>query len=70
VPTLSIAFGMLWALMAKSKQPGSHEETLDELLDIVANAREELVAVERRLETLRADIAKSQKRKDGSGKKS
>jgi cell division septum initiation protein DivIVA len=56
--------------MAKSKQPGSHEETLDELLDIVANAREELVAVERRLETLRADIAKSQKRKDGSGKKS
>jgi hypothetical protein len=56
--------------MAKSKQPSSHEETLDELLDIVANAREELVAVERRLEALRADIAKSQKRKDGSSKKS
>jgi hypothetical protein len=56
--------------MAKSKQPSSHEETLDELLDIVANAREELVAVERRLETLRTDIAKSQKRKDGSGKRS
>jgi hypothetical protein len=56
--------------MAKSKRPSSHEQTLDELLGIVAIAREELVAVERRLETLRADISKSQKRKDGSGKKS
>ena len=54
--------------MAKSRRPSPHEETLAELLDIVANAREELVAVERRLETLRADVDKSQKRKDGSGK--
>jgi hypothetical protein len=55
--------------MAKPKlPPNSHEETLDELLDIVANAREELVAVERRLEQLRADIAKSQKQKDGPRK--
>jgi hypothetical protein len=46
----------------------SREETLDELLDIVANAREELVAVERRLETLRADIAKSEKLKNGPSK--
>jgi hypothetical protein len=55
--------------MAKAKRPlNSQEETLEELLDIVANAREELVAVERRLEQLRADTAKSQKQKDGSGK--
>jgi predicted nucleic acid-binding Zn-ribbon protein len=53
--------------MAKAKRPlNSPEETLEELLDIVANAREELVAVERRLEQLRADIAKSQRHKDGS----
>jgi hypothetical protein len=43
-------------------------ETLEELLDNVPNAREELVVVERRLEQLRADIAKSQKREDGSSK--
>jgi septal ring factor EnvC (AmiA/AmiB activator) len=57
--------------MARSKQSFStHEETLEELLDIVANAREELVAVERRLEKLRADIARSEKRKNGGGTKS
>ena len=57
--------------MARSYQSlGTHGETLEELLDIVANVREELVAVERRLEALRADIAKSEKRKNGSGKKS
>jgi hypothetical protein len=37
------------------------EETLEELLDIVSRAREELVAVERRLERLKGDIAKAQK---------
>jgi hypothetical protein len=52
--------------MAKARRPpNSTEETLEELLDIVANAREELVAVERRLEQLRAEIAKSQKQKNG-----
>jgi cell division septum initiation protein DivIVA len=56
--------------MAKSTQPASPpEEALDQLLDIVSNAREELVAVERRLEQLRADIAKSQKQRDGSSRK-
>jgi hypothetical protein len=56
--------------MAKTKPPLTRsEETLEELLDIVAIAREELVAVERRLEQLRADIETSQKRKDGSRKK-
>jgi hypothetical protein len=55
--------------MAKPKPSVSpYEETLDELLDIVANAREELIAVERRLEILRADITKNQKRKDSSQK--
>ena len=53
--------------MAKAKRPfNSPEETLEELLDIVANASEELVSVERRLEQLRAGIAKSEKHKDGS----
>jgi hypothetical protein len=47
--------------MAKKSPSSPHEETLDELLDIVANAREELVAVERRLEKLRADIAKTKR---------
>ncbi len=57
-------------IMAKSTQPASPpEEALDQLLDIVSNAREELVAVERRLEQLRADIAKSQKQRDGSSRK-
>jgi predicted nucleic acid-binding Zn-ribbon protein len=56
--------------MAKSKQPLSqHEETLDNLLDKVSNAREELVTIERTLERLRSDISKMQKRRDGSGAK-
>jgi hypothetical protein len=43
--------------MTKAKRPpNSPEETLEEVLDIVANTREELVSVERRLETLQADI--------------
>jgi hypothetical protein len=56
--------------MAKSKQPPRppSEKILDELLDKVSNAREELIAIERTLERLRADIAKSQKQKNGSGK--
>jgi predicted nucleic acid-binding Zn-ribbon protein len=44
----------------------SPEETLEALLDKVANAREELVSIERSLERLRSDIAKSQKRKNVS----
>jgi predicted nucleic acid-binding Zn-ribbon protein len=55
--------------MAKSRQPSSpHEETLDDLLDKVSNAREELVTIERTLERLRSDISKMQKQRDGSGK--
>jgi hypothetical protein len=53
--------------MAKSKPLSRPEATLEELLDKVSNAREELVAVERTLERLRADITKSQKQKSGSG---
>jgi hypothetical protein len=69
VPTLPLPFDTLFRIMAKPKPSVStHEETLDELLDIVANAREELIAVERRLEILRADITKNQKRKDSSQK--
>jgi hypothetical protein len=70
VPTLRLPLSTLCDIMAKTKPPlARSEETLEELLDIVANAREELVAVERRLEQLRADIETSQKRKDGSRKK-
>ena len=47
--------------MAKSKQPTPPEKTLEELLDRVSNTREELTAIERSLEHLRADIANSQK---------
>jgi hypothetical protein len=55
--------------MAKPKSPLTRsEETLEELLDIVANAREELVAVERRLEQLRGDIGEAQKHKNGPRK--
>jgi len=50
--------------MAESKQPPSpHEETLDNLLDRVSNAREELIGVERALERLRSDISKMQKQR-------
>ena len=53
--------------MARSKdQAGlSPEQTLEELLDRVSNAREELVAIENALERLRADITKTQKQKAG-----
>jgi hypothetical protein len=53
--------------MPTSKQP-SPDDTLEQMLDRVSNAREELVAIERSLERLRADISKSQKGKGGSGK--
>jgi hypothetical protein len=52
--------------MTKPKSPLTRsEETLEELLDIVANAREELIAVERRLEQLRGYIAEAEKQKNG-----
>jgi hypothetical protein len=54
--------------MAKPKPLTRSEETLEELLDIVANAREELVSVERRLEQLRRNIAKSRTQKNRSRK--
>jgi hypothetical protein len=55
--------------MAKPKPPLTRsEETLEELLDIVANAREDLVAVETRFENLRTDIANSEKRRNVSSK--
>ena len=41
--------------MAPSKKPSPQVGTLDELLDRVSNAREELVAVERTLERLRSE---------------
>jgi hypothetical protein len=54
--------------MAKSKQPPSPSDTLEELLDRVSNIREELTAIERALERLRGDIDKSQNKNNGSGK--
>ena len=44
------------------------EETLEELLDKVSIAREELVAIERTLERLKDDVAKAQKQNNGSPK--
>jgi hypothetical protein len=63
VPTRLVCDEYSFVQMAKSKQPISPDKTLDELLDRVSNAREELVAVERTLERLRADIAKIKKPK-------
>ena len=55
--------------MPRSKQLLSPaEETLEQLLDKVSNAREELVSVERTLERLRSDIGKLQKEKNGFSK--
>jgi len=52
--------------MAKSKQPSSSEKTLEDLLDKVSNAREDLLTIERSLERLRDDIAKDRKPKNDS----
>ena len=52
--------------MPKSKPPILPEQTLEQLLDTVSNAREELVSIERTLERLRSDIANSQKPIGGS----
>jgi phage shock protein A len=46
-----------------------YEETLEDLLDVVSLAREDLVAVERKLERLRAEIAKAQNQNSGSSRK-
>jgi hypothetical protein len=55
--------------MSKSKPPPPiAEETLDQLLDKVSIAREELVAIERNLERLRSEITSMDKRKIGSRK--
>ena len=52
--------------MAKSKQPSPPEKTLEELLDKISNAREDLLTIERSLERLRDDIAKDRKPKNDS----
>jgi peptidoglycan hydrolase CwlO-like protein len=44
-------------------------DTIEELLDRVSNTHEELVAIERNLERLRADIAKAEKQRDVPGKR-
>jgi hypothetical protein len=50
--------------MANPKQPSSPpEQTLDDLLDKVSNAREDLLSVKRSLERLRSEIGKLQKLK-------
>jgi hypothetical protein len=51
----------------KPQKPPSPADTLDELLDRVSNTREELLAIERSLDRLRADITKSQKPNKKSG---
>jgi predicted nucleic acid-binding Zn-ribbon protein len=48
--------------------PRSPEETLEALLDKVSITRDQLHTIERSLERLRTDIAKSEKQKDGSRK--
>jgi hypothetical protein len=56
--------------MAKSKQPvSSPEDTLEQLLDKVSVAREDLLVIERSLERLRVDITKSQAKNSTSPKK-
>jgi hypothetical protein len=49
--------------MAKPKQSPSASDTLEQLLDRVSNAREELLTVERTLERLKADINRVQNTK-------
>jgi len=54
--------------MAKSKEPLPDPETLEQLLDRVADARETLVSVERTLERIWADVTALDKRKSGPRK--
>jgi hypothetical protein len=69
VPTPQACPVYICWVMAKSKQPaGPHEKTLDNLLDKVSNAREDLLTIERTLERLRSDISKIQKQRAGSDK--
>ena len=53
-------------IMANPKQPSPPEKTLEDLLDKVSNAREDLLSIERSLERLRDDIAKDRKPKNDS----
>ena len=48
-------------IMAKSKQLNPPAAILEELLDKVSNAREELIAIERTFERLRADVTRLHK---------
>jgi hypothetical protein len=63
VPTPSVRGLYPPGIMAKSKQLNPPAATLEELLDKVSNAREELVAIERTLERLRANVTRLQKTK-------
>jgi hypothetical protein len=54
--------------MGKSTLLLSAEEDLEQLLDKVAIAREDLLKIERSLERLRSDVTTLQKRQNVSGK--
>ena len=54
--------------MGKSKPLLTPEEDLEQLLDKVAIAREDLLKIERSLERLRSDVTTLRKRQNISGK--
>ena len=60
--------GRLTRIMGKSKPLLTPEEDLEQLLDKVAMAREDLLKIERSLERLRSDVTTLQKRQNISGK--
>jgi hypothetical protein len=54
--------------MARLQTP-SPEDTIEVVLDLVDNVREEVVAIERKLERLRVDLAKLKHQRNGHPKK-
>jgi hypothetical protein len=55
--------------MARLQTP-SPEEAIEALLDLIDNVREEVVAIERKLERLRVDLAKLPHLRNGHPKRS
>ena len=50
-------------------QTPSLEDSIEVLLDLIDNVREEVVAIERKLERLRIDVAKLQHQRNGQPRK-
>jgi hypothetical protein len=55
--------------MARLQTP-SPEETIEALLDLIDNVREEVVAIERKLERLRVDLAELPRQRNGRPRRS